>query len=78
MPVKLFPPHEDITEELEKPKAIDFINVLQAMIIEKGSTLSLKLCEQLVVDLEESLGRPLTIEDIKLAANFFVKQEQMT
>jgi len=31
----------------------------------------------LVTDLEQSLGRPLTIEDVTLAANFFVKQEQL-
>ena len=78
MPIKLFPPHDDLTEELSKPKAINFIQDLQNMIIEKGSTLSLKLCEQLVLDLEQSLGRPLSIEDIKLAADFFVKQEQIT
>ncbi|MFX1572615.1 MAG: Rab family GTPase [Promethearchaeota archaeon] len=78
MPVKLFPPHEELTEELDKPKATDFINVLQDMIMDKGSTLSFELCEQLVVDLEQSLGRSLSIEDIKLAAEYFVKQDQMT
>ncbi len=78
MPIKLFPPHDELTEELSKPKAIEFIQDLQSMIMEKGSTLSLKLCEQLVLDLEQSLGRPLSIEDIKIAADFFVKQEQIT
>ena len=78
MTVKLYPPHDDLTEELSKPEMIDFAQELQRMIIYKGSSLSLKLCEQLVLDLEQSLGRPLSIEDIKLAADFFVKQEQMT
>ena len=36
-----------------------------------------KLCKQLVTDLAQSLGRALTIDDVKLAAEFFVKQEQM-
>ncbi len=78
MPIRLFPPHDDLTEEISRPKAIDFIHELQSIIMEKGSTLSLKLCEQLVLDLEQSLGRPLSIEDIKMAADFFVKQEQIT
>lgn len=76
MPMELFPPHEDLAKEIKKPKISDFAKEVQKIISEKGSSLSLKLCEHLVTDLEQSLGRPLTIEDIKVAANFFVKQEQ--
>jgi len=76
MPMELFPPHEDLAKEIKKPKISDFAKEAQRIISEKGSSLSLKLCEHLVTDLEQSLGRPLTIEDVKLAAGFFVKQEQ--
>jgi GTPase SAR1 family protein len=76
MPMELFPPHEDIAKEIKKPKISDYAKEVQKIISEKGSSLSLKLCEQLVTDLEQSLGRPLTIQDVELAAGYFVKQEQ--
>ena len=78
MPMELFPPHEDIAKDIKKPKISDFAKEVQKIISDKGSTLSLKLCELLVTDLEQSLGRPLTGHDVKLAADFFVKQEQST
>jgi hypothetical protein len=78
MPMELFPPHEDIAKDVKKPKISDFAKDVQKIISDKGSDLSLKLCELLVTDLEQSLGRPLTSDDIKLAADFFVKQEQST
>jgi GTPase SAR1 family protein len=76
-PMELFPPHEDLSKDIKKPLTLDFTKELQTMISEKGSTLSLKLCEQLIMDLGQSLGRAVTIEDVKLAAEFFVKQEQL-
>lgn len=76
MPMELFPPHEELAKDIKKPKISDFAKEVQKIISEKGSSLSLKLCEQLVTDLEQSLGRPLTMEDVELAAGFFVKQEQ--
>jgi GTPase SAR1 family protein len=78
MPMELFPPHEDIAKDIKKPKISDFAKEVQKIISEKGSSLSLKLCELLVTDLEQSLGRPLTNNDVELAADFFVKQEQST
>ncbi|MFW9866299.1 MAG: GTPase domain-containing protein [Candidatus Thorarchaeota archaeon] len=77
MPIELFPPHEDIGVDLKKPKITDFVKELQNIITKKGSSLSLKLCEKLIIELEQSLGRPLTMDDVHLAADFFVKQEQM-
>ena len=77
MPLELFPPHEDLVKEIEKPKIVNFKDELQKIISEKGSSLSLKLSETLLTDLEKSLGRPLTIEDVTLAAEFFVKQDQL-
>ena len=53
-------------------------NVYGKIIIQKGGALSLKLCEDLITELEKSLERPITINDIELAADFFVKQEQLS
>jgi GTPase SAR1 family protein len=78
MPIELFGDHEGIKKDMEKPLIIDFTKQLQKLIIEKGSSLSLNLCENLISELQKSLGRPLTIEDVKLAADFFVKQEKMS
>ncbi len=78
MPMELFGPHEDIKKEMYKPLVIDFTKELQKIIEEKGSSLSLNLCENLITELQKSLDRPITIEDIQLAADFFVKQEQLT
>ena len=76
MPMELFSPHEELSKEIKKPQIGDFSKELQKVISEQGSSLSLKLCELLVTDLAQSLGRALTIEDVKMAADFFVKQEQ--
>jgi GTPase SAR1 family protein len=78
MPMELFGPHEDIKKDMEKPLVLDFTKELQKLITEKGSSLSLNLCENLISELQKSLDRPLTIEDIKLAADFFVKQESLS
>ncbi|MFW9941528.1 MAG: Rab family GTPase [Candidatus Thorarchaeota archaeon] len=76
MPMELFSPHEDLAKEIKQPMISDYAKEAQKIISEKGSSLSLKLCEQLVTELEQSLGRPLTMEDVELAAGYFVKQEQ--
>ncbi|MFX1378688.1 MAG: Rab family GTPase [Promethearchaeota archaeon] len=78
MPMELFEPHEDIKKEMDKPLIIDFTKELQKIITEKGSSLSLTLCEKLITELQKSLERPLTIEDVKLAGEFFVKQENLS
>ncbi|MFX0104992.1 MAG: ADP-ribosylation factor-like protein [Candidatus Hodarchaeota archaeon] len=78
MPMELFRQHDEIKKDIEKPLVIDFTKELQNIILEKGSSLSLKLCQNLITELEKSLGRALTLEDIKLAADFFVKQEHLT
>jgi GTPase SAR1 family protein len=77
MPMELFGEAEEIKKEMDKPLVIDFTKELQKAIIDKGSTLSLPLCQKLITDLQKSLDRPLDIEDVKLAAEFFVKQEKM-
>ncbi|MFX1390314.1 MAG: ADP-ribosylation factor-like protein [Promethearchaeota archaeon] len=77
MPMELFGPHEEIKKDMEKPLIIDFTKELQQIITKKGSSLSLELCQSLITELQKSLGRALTLEDIETAAEFFVKQEQM-
>ncbi|MFX1504053.1 MAG: ADP-ribosylation factor-like protein [Promethearchaeota archaeon] len=78
MPMELFTPHEDVKKDMEKPLIINFTKELQRTIIEKGSSLSLELCEKLITELQKSLGRPLKLEDVELAADFFVKQEKLS
>jgi hypothetical protein len=51
--------------------------MLQKMIEQGGSTLSLKLCSQLTTELQKTLARPLTIEDLESAAKFFVKHDSL-
>ena len=77
MPLEIFGEHEDIKKDMEKPLVIDFTKELQKMIISKGSSLSENLCKNLILELERSLGRPITIDDVEMAADFFVKQEQL-
>lgn len=78
MPMKFFSPNGETTaQENYKPKVINFIKELQNLITDGGSSLSVRLCEQLIADLKNSLKRPISLNDIKLAADFFVKQEQL-
>ncbi len=77
MPIELFSPHEDIVKEIETPKVIDFPKELQKRIIEGGSSLSMQLCERLITELKNSLDRPISLSDVRMAADFFIKQEQI-
>jgi len=76
MPIELFTSDVELTKETDRATMVDYTRELQRIITEKGSDLSLQLCNQMVIDLEKSLGRALTIEDIQMAADFFVKQEK--
>jgi GTPase SAR1 family protein len=58
---------EKIGEELS--------STLQRMIEKRGSSLSLKLCLQLITELQKTMARPLTIEDVDFAAEIFVKHD---
>jgi len=59
----------------EKKISEELSSTLQKMIEKKGSSLSLKLCLQLVTELQKSMARPLTMEDVELAATIFVKHD---
>jgi len=52
-------------------------STLQRVIEKKGSSLSLKLCLQLITELQKTMARPLTIEDVELAAEIFVKHDSL-
>ncbi|MHA1239625.1 MAG: ADP-ribosylation factor-like protein [Promethearchaeota archaeon] len=57
-------------------KAI-YPEMLQKMIEQSGSSLSLNLCSQLITELQKTLARPLTVEDLESAATFFVKHDSL-
>jgi len=67
--------HTTKPESEAKEPEEDFPKELQILIEKKGSSLSLKLCEQLITELQKSLSRSLTVEDVEMAAEIFVKQE---
>ena len=63
---------------LEERKIVEELSsTLQKIIEKKGSSLSLKLCLQLVTELQKNLSRPLTMEDVELAAEVFVKHDSL-
>jgi hypothetical protein len=73
---KIIAPMDSSTTEISSENA-EFPITLQKLIEQKGSSLSLKLCEQLISELQKTLSRPLTIEDVDMAADIFVKQESI-
>ena len=64
-------------EQSESESKKKYPEMLQAMIEQSGSTLSINLCFQLITELQKTLARPLTDEDIESAANFFVKHDSL-
>lgn len=59
----------------ERKISEELSNTLQKIIEKKGSSLSLKLCLQLITELQKTMSRPLIIEDVELAAEIFVKHD---
>ena len=55
----------------------DFVNALYQLIKEKGSSLSLKLCTEFIDEMKTNFERPLALGDLKVAADLFVKQENI-
>jgi len=54
---------------------IDYPLELQQYIEQKGSSLSINLCQQLINDLQTALSRSITSEDLEMVADVFVKNE---
>jgi len=72
---KVIPEEKRPTLEVIEEKDEEFPGTLQQLIGKRGSSLSLSLCEQLLTELQKTLARPLTIEDLELAAEVFVKHD---
>jgi len=53
----------------------DFVNALHQLIQMQGSSLSLKLCAEFVEEMQSTLERPLSLQDLRTAAELFIKQE---
>jgi GTPase SAR1 family protein len=70
-------PHAKRPAPQEKLVEFEFSKELQKLIEKKGSSLNLKLCDQLISELQKTLNRPLTMDDIEMAADIFVKQERL-
>ena len=54
---------------------IDYPLELQKLIEQKGSSLSINLCKQLLTDLQTALSRSITNEDLEMVATVFVENE---
>ena len=63
-------------EKIEPSQNSDHSSKLQQFIQESGHTLSTELCAQFIDELIKALGEPFTLEDIKIAANYFCDIEQ--
>ena len=72
---EVIPEEKRPTLEVVEEKNDEFPFMLQQLIEKQGSSLSLNLCELLLADLQKTLARPLTVEDLKLAAGVFVKHD---
>ena len=72
-------PREILEQQVEiiANKELDLKNQLKKLIKNKGSDLSIDLCEFFIKEMTEALGEPLTSDDLKLAAEFFFKKESM-
>ncbi len=63
-------------EKIDPSQKSDFPTKLQQLIQESGHNLSTELCAQFIDELIKALGEPFTLEDIKIAANYFCNVEQ--
>ncbi len=53
----------------------DFVNAIQILIEQKGTSLSQNLCREYIIEMQKSLAGPITLEDLKFAAESFIKFE---
>ncbi|HEY0088295.1 MAG TPA: hypothetical protein VGB37_05590, partial [Candidatus Lokiarchaeia archaeon] len=75
-PVKFVSHEKNITDDIVSESGFDFARELKNLITKKGSNLSLKLCQMLIEELLSSLQQPLKLEDLELAADYFVQIEK--
>ena len=75
-PIQFHEHEENITDLIESYGEFNFSRELQVLIIKNGSTLSDKLCEQFISNMLEEIETALKYEDLKLAAEIFIKIEK--
>ncbi|MFO8019600.1 MAG: ADP-ribosylation factor-like protein [Promethearchaeia archaeon] len=64
-------------ERIESLKSEQNLSVaLQKVLKLKDAQLEIDLCQQFIEELQENLDRPLSFEDIKIAADRFIKHEK--
>ncbi len=63
-------------EKIDSSQKPDHSTKLQQLIQESGHNLSIELCAHFIDELIKALGEPFTLEDIKIAANYFCDIEQ--
>ncbi|MHA1488902.1 MAG: ADP-ribosylation factor-like protein [Promethearchaeota archaeon] len=61
------------TEDLKEFS--DFVNAIQILIEQKGTSLSQNLCREYIKEIQKSLAGPITLDDLKFAAESFIKFE---
>ena len=75
-PIQFHEHEENITDLIESYGEFNFANELQKLIVKEGSTLSTELCEKFVQEMLDSFETALKYDDLKLAAEIFIKTEK--
>ncbi len=65
-----------VMDEIIVEEGSELAMTLQKLIIEKGSNLPIALCEKYIDELEKTLEVSLTLNDLQLAVQYFVKIEK--
>ncbi len=76
-PIQFKPHTTNLTDEIVSNPGFNFASALQQLIEEKGSMLSIELCEEYISEMLDALERPLTLGDLKRAATSFEKAENV-
>jgi len=72
-----YPEHDvNLTDVIMTYGEFNFAEELQKLIIRKGSALNTELCEKFISEMLDSLEEALKYEDLKFAAEIFVKIEK--
>ncbi len=74
-PVRFIPYDKNLSDNIASDGSYNFATVLSEIIKNNGSTLSQKLCGRYIEEMLDAMQRPLTIEDLNLAAELFIKIE---
>ncbi|MHA1274774.1 MAG: hypothetical protein ACTSQS_15235, partial [Promethearchaeota archaeon] len=64
------------SETILSNDGLDFAEILYKTIKDKGGDLSLALCQKYIKELLETLKRPLTKEDLEIAAKVYIQKER--